>query len=72
MDKHETLEVTTNREGEATFSTSTALRRLALRIIDATEETHQPSFELHDSDNFLKEGQVHIETLERSVSDVQF
>ena len=67
LDDRGVTELTTDKNGEATFQASTDLQRLSLRITDASE-VHQPSFELHDSENFLKEGEVHIELLERSVS----
>ena len=66
MDDQGILDVMTNKEGEATFQASTDLKRLSLRITDAAK-VHQPSFELHDAENFLKEGEVHIEILERMV-----
>lgn len=65
LDDRGVTELTTDKNGEATFQASTDLQRLSLRITDASE-VHQPSFELHDAENFLKEGEVHIELLERS------
>jgi hypothetical protein len=62
------FDITTDHDGHAKFGTTTSIRHLALQVIDADESVIKPIFELHDDQDYLKEGDVHIDIRERAVS----
>jgi len=63
LDGGRAFDVTTNSRGKAYFHASTAMKSLTLQLTDADESIKDPTFELHDELDFLRE--VDLDVLER-------
>ena len=63
IDGGKAFDITTNSRGKASFHATTAMKSLTLQLTDADEAIENPTFELHDAMDFLRE--VDLEVLER-------
>ena len=63
IDGGKAFDITTNSRGKASFHATTAMRSLTLQLTDADDSIENPTFELHDAMDFLRE--VDLDILER-------
>ena len=63
IDGGKAFDIATNSRGKASFHATTAMKSLTLQLTDADDSIENPTFELHDDMNFLRE--VDLDILER-------
>ena len=63
IDGGKAFDITTNSRGKASFYATTAMKSLTLQLTDADDSIENPTFELHDALDFLRE--VDLDVLER-------
>ena len=63
IDGGKAFDITTNSRGKASFHATTAMKSLTLQLTDADDSIENPTFELHDALDFLRE--VDLDILER-------
>ena len=72
IDHHSDFEITTDENGYGHFDASTQIRHLSLQLVDGDESVKDPVFELHDDQNYIKDGNVVVDIKEREVSAILF
>ena len=70
IDHHSDFEITTDDSGYAHFDASTQIQHLSLQLVDGDESVKDPVFELHDDQNYIKDGNVVVDIKEREVRTI--